>query len=624
LLRRFDMRKTFNEASCCAIALVGALVAFGAAGDARAQPTIEAMPPVPFPVENPFSEEKRVLGKVLFWDEQLSSDNTMACATCHMPESGGTDARLGRNPGPDGLFFTADDIFGSPGVIRSDAADDYVPEATYGFGRQTTGRTAPSAIGAAFAPDLFWDGRARSEFVDPQTGLVSIASGGALESQVVGPPRSPVEMAHEGRVWGQVTGKIAGAVPLSLATNLPADVAVAIQSARSYPALFEDAFGDPAVTAERIAYAIATYERTLVADQTPWDQFMAGQASALTSKQKLGWQAFQASRCISCHTAPLFTDQQFRNIGVRPVQEDVGRMAVTGNTADRGKFKVPTLRNVGLKSSFMHNGDQKSLVEVMAFYTNDPSFPFFPENRDPLMALVNVPPQLVSAVQDFMEFGLTDPRVAQGLFPFDHPTLYSQRGNPNRAIVGPATSGSGGVQPKVIANVPPNIGNRDFKIGVHSGLGGATANVYLSRNAPVGGVVSPDEVLGPIVLGGTGVGGGFGTLHWPIPSDPGLDGTFVYMQWVIADPGGAGGVAQSEAVAFEFFCSELGCISNCYADCDQSTGAGVLDVFDFLCFQNSFVSAQAYACDCDTSTGAGVCDVFDFLCFQNAFVAGCP
>jgi Beta-propeller repeat len=64
--------------------------------------------------------------------------------------------------------------------------------------------------------------------------------------------------------------------------------------------------------------------------------------------------------------------------------------------------------------------------------------------------------------------------------------------------------------------------------------------------------------------------------------------------------------------------------SVCYADCDQSTGIGVLDVFDFLCFQNSFVNAEPYACDCDTSTGVGVCDVFDFLCFQDAFVGGCP
>ena len=62
----------------------------------------------------------------------------------------------------------------------------------------------------------------------------------------------------------------------------------------------------------------------------------------------------------------------------------------------------------------------------------------------------------------------------------------------------------------------------------------------------------------------------------------------------------------------------------CHADCDQSTGGGVLDLFDFLCFQNSFVNGEPYACDCDTSTGQGVCDIFDFLCFQDAFVGGCP
>jgi len=62
----------------------------------------------------------------------------------------------------------------------------------------------------------------------------------------------------------------------------------------------------------------------------------------------------------------------------------------------------------------------------------------------------------------------------------------------------------------------------------------------------------------------------------------------------------------------------------CYPDCDTSTGVGVLDLFDFLCFQGSFVSGQPYACDCDTSSGLLVCDLFDFLCFQNAFVAGCP
>jgi hypothetical protein len=63
--------------------------------------------------------------------------------------------------------------------------------------------------------------------------------------------------------------------------------------------------------------------------------------------------------------------------------------------------------------------------------------------------------------------------------------------------------------------------------------------------------------------------------------------------------------------------------SPCYADCDTTTGQGVLDIFDFLCFQNRFDAGASYACDCDTTTGVGVCDVFDFLCFQNEFASGC-
>ncbi len=62
----------------------------------------------------------------------------------------------------------------------------------------------------------------------------------------------------------------------------------------------------------------------------------------------------------------------------------------------------------------------------------------------------------------------------------------------------------------------------------------------------------------------------------------------------------------------------------CYPDCDSSTGQGVLDIFDFLCFGNRFSANDPYACDCDVSTGSGVCDIFDFLCFGNEFNAGCP
>ena len=66
------------------------------------------------------------------------------------------------------------------------------------------------------------------------------------------------------------------------------------------------------------------------------------------------------------------------------------------------------------------------------------------------------------------------------------------------------------------------------------------------------------------------------------------------------------------------------CDQGCYPDCDSSTGPGVLDIFDFLCFQNRYAAGASYACNCDTTTGQDLCDIFDFLCFQNAYSAGCP
>ena len=74
--------------------------------------------PIPVPGENPITEEKRVLGKILFWDEQLSSDNTVACGTCHLPAFGGTDNRKAIHPGADEKFNTEDDVIGSPGIAR--------------------------------------------------------------------------------------------------------------------------------------------------------------------------------------------------------------------------------------------------------------------------------------------------------------------------------------------------------------------------------------------------------------------------------------------------------------------------------------------------------------------------
>ena len=404
------------------LAYVPTLLPFALAASAQ-------VPPVPVPVENPITEEKRILGKILFWEEQLSTDNTTACGTCHLPTSGGSDPRNATHPGFDGTFLTADDVFGSLGVRRANAINVHIADPLFGFEIQVTGRSAPSFFGALFAPDLFWDGRASSSFTDPQTGGVSIASGGALESQAVGPIVSDSEMAHENRSWDQVVSKLEGAAPMALASDLPADVAAALSAAPDYPSLFAVAFGDSTITAERIAFSIATYERTLVADQTPWDLFQGGDAAALTAAQQAGWNFFRTSPCAVCHAPPLFTNNTFRNIGVRPPVEDTGRQTVTGVPTDRGRFKVPSLRNAGQKPSFMHNGRISTLAQVLDFYQGINGQVMFPQNVDPLVAGgIPVPLNLRPAVIDFLANGLLDPRVAAGTAPFDRPTLRGGQG----------------------------------------------------------------------------------------------------------------------------------------------------------------------------------------------------
>jgi cytochrome c peroxidase len=320
------------------------------------------------PAQNPITEGKRLLGKVLFWDEQLSSRSTISCGACHQPLAGGSDPRTGIHPGLDEVVPTIDDIFGSPGVVRFDLAGQPVEDPLFGLETQVTRRSANTAIGAAYSPTLFWDGRATPVFVDPETGVTVIPGGGALESQAVGPILSDVEMAHEGRTWNDVRRKLESSLPLSDSTDLPNDVAAALADNPSYPELFTAAFGDPTINAERIALALATYERTLVPNQTPWDSFVAGNPAALTPGQVQGWNFFNGSPCRVCHTPPTFTNHTFRNIGIRPPAEDLGRQEVTGLNLDRGRFKVPTLRNIGLKPTHMHNGRQDTVTDSVLWY----------------------------------------------------------------------------------------------------------------------------------------------------------------------------------------------------------------------------------------------------------------
>lgn len=374
-------------------------------------------PPVPVPPENPITEEKRILGKILYWDEQLSSDNTVACGTCHAFHTGGGDARQATHPGADLIFETADDVDGSMGVVRRDSSGNPINDPIFGFEPQVTPRAAMNPFGGITAPEVLWDGRAGGSYEDPDDpGSVLLTSNGGLENQATETLFNPVEMAKEGRTSAELGAKIAASVPWAQNADFPADVAARLASQPSFPELYSDAFGDSGVTTARTAMAIATYLRTLIPDQTPFD------LGTLTANQQTGEAIFRFQRCARCHeennSGPgnNFTDNTFRFLGLRPAALDLGREDVTGQAIDAGAFKIPTLRNASLKPDFNHTGEFTTLQQVIDFYATSPTLPNVDEE---------IPINLSNegAVIDFIQNGLVDPRVANELPPFDSPTL---------------------------------------------------------------------------------------------------------------------------------------------------------------------------------------------------------
>ena len=385
------------------------------------------LPAVPVPEENQNTEPKRLLGKILFWDEQLSSDNTVACGTCHRPSFGGADPRQGRHPGSDP--GTIDDIWGSPGIVRMSVDGNPAQDPLFGFDRQVTHRIAPSNFGALWAAEVFWDGRAGSEFIDPLSGDVAIREGGALENQVLETLANDSEMAKTGRTWPELVSKLRREQPLALAKGLPADVAEAIENNSGYPALFAAAFGDAAITPVRIAFAIASYQRTLVSDQTPWDRYRAGDTEAMSQDSVYGWRSFQSLRCVNCHEPPIFSNNDFLNVGLRRTEYDLGRQGVTGAAEDAGAMKVPTLRNVALRARLMHTGEFSGLGAAIGFYVSPPAL----KGRDEIPGAGAYSFSLGTITQydllSFLTTALTDPRVKNETFPFDRPVLRTERTN---------------------------------------------------------------------------------------------------------------------------------------------------------------------------------------------------
>ena len=189
------------------------------------------------------------------------------------------------------------------------------------------------------------------------------------------------------------------------------------------------------------------------------------------------------------------------------------------------------------------------------------------DNKDPLIVPIGgaVPPPAGADLTEFLTNGLTDPRVRDSVFPFDRPTLASERIPANGVQFGTGSAGTGARVPTNLSGTPGNVGNVDFRIGIANGRGGALAALVLNfGHAPLGtqfnGVnIHVDLQNNPanavLQLGGAAgaAGAGYGTVKMPLPNMPVLVGLTLTSQWFVFDSGVASGLASSPGADIRFF-----------------------------------------------------------------------
>lgn len=268
-------------------------------------------PPIPWayapfpearePEENPSTPEKIALGNLLFYDPVLSADDATACATCHSEIWGMSDGL----PVSVGIFGE-----GPTGPGRD--------------GPNKTTRNAQTLWNVAFRSELFWDGRTPD-----------------LEHQALEPLRAERELGLDPEI---AAAKLAG---------FP-----------EYVALFQAAFPQEPqpVSSQNIARALAAFERTLVSNSAPYDQYVAGDEGALLPEVVDGMFLFAEGGCARCHVPPLFDAKRYE---ARLPSQDPGREAITGNAADRAAFLVPTLRNARDTEPYFHDGSVLLLEDAV-------------------------------------------------------------------------------------------------------------------------------------------------------------------------------------------------------------------------------------------------------------------
>jgi len=200
-----------------------------------------------------------------------------------------------------------------------------------GHGMKKLGRATPTIVNAAFNPIQMWDGRKST-----------------LEDQALGPITADAEMSQP----------------------LP-ELVKKIESIPGYRSMFDAAYPGEGVSGATIAKAIASYERTVLSTDSPFDRWMRGDEKAVSDAAKRGFEVFRGKgNCETCHSGFNFTDNGFHNIGIKDPEghEDLGRYNERKLAVMKGAFKTPTLRNVAVTGPYMHNGCYRTLEEVVDHY----------------------------------------------------------------------------------------------------------------------------------------------------------------------------------------------------------------------------------------------------------------
>ena len=201
-----------------------------------------------------------------------------------------------------------------------------------GVKSRVLGRASPTIINTAFNTIQMWDGRKKS-----------------LEDQAMGPMEATVEMNMDiKRLFEWLNGNA------------------------EYKVLFARAYPGEDISAATLSKAIASFERTAISNNSPFDRWVKGDAKAMTPQQVDGFKLFASkAHCSECHSAPNFTDNGFHNVGLPShgaPEPDMGRYAQKPVKSMRGAFKTPTLRDINTNAPYFHDGASHTLAEVVEHY----------------------------------------------------------------------------------------------------------------------------------------------------------------------------------------------------------------------------------------------------------------